>query len=72
MIKNLKQIFLAIMFAAVVSVSASAQKDGEKKPPPKPPPPVIIVTPKEKPKEDKPKEDKKPQAMIFNEEYEVT
>lgn len=52
-----------------VSMTATAQKDGDKKPPPKPDrPPVVVVEPK-KPKEDKPKNDdkvKKPQAIIFD------
>ena len=65
--KHLKQFTLAIAFVAALTVSASAQKDGDKKPPPKEKPPVIV--PKEKPKEDRPKEDKKPQMMIVYQKY---
>ena len=71
--KNFKQLLFAAAFVAAVSVSASAQKEGDKKtPPPKEgKPPVIVVVPKEKPKEDKPKSDKKPQAIIFNGKVEL-
>jgi len=69
--KNLKQFLLAIAFTAAVSVSVSAQRDGDKKPPPKETPPVIVPKTKPNPKEDKPKDGKKPQAMIFNEQYEL-
>jgi len=70
--KNFKQLLFAAAFVAAVSISASAQKEGDKKPPPKEgKPPVIVVVPKEKPKEDKPKSDKKPQAIIFNGKVEL-
>ncbi len=65
MMKNFKQLLLVIMLVAGISISASAQKEGDKKPPPKEKTPVVPVTPKEKPKEEKPKGDKKPQAMIL-------
>ena len=64
MMRNLKQIFFVAMLVIGFSMTASAQKEGDKKPPPKQPP-VIVVEPK-KPKEDKPKDGKKPQTLIFN------
>ena len=70
--KTLKQLLFAIAIVISVSMTASAQKDGDKKPPPKPSPPIIVVEPK-KPKEDKPKNDdkrKKPEAFILNFRYE--
>ena len=68
MMKNFKQLLFAAAFVVAVSISASAQKDGEKKTPKKDGnPPVIVVVPKgDKPKGDKPKGDKKPQAINFN------
>ena len=65
MMKKLKQLLLVTALVAGISVSASAQKEGDKKPPPKEPPPNIPVKPDKKPKEDKPKGDKKPEAMIL-------
>ena len=71
MMNNLKQLLFAVALIVGVSISASAQKEGDKKPPPKPPPPII--EPKDKnPKDDKPKDDnKKPTAMIFNSKYDL-
>ncbi len=67
--KTLKQILFAAAVMICFSMSASAQKEGDKNNPPKKPkdPPVIVVKPKDdKPKDDKPKDDKKkPQAIIF-------
>jgi len=70
--KTLKQILFAVAVMICFSITASAQKEGDKKPPPKQDPPVIVVEPKdkkpkeEKPKEEKPKDDKKkPQAFII-------
>lgn len=69
---NLKQIFFVALLVIGVSITASAQKDGDKKPPPKgDKPPVIVVEPK-KPKDDKPKDGKKPQVVIFNSKYELS
>ncbi len=68
----LKQLLFTMTIIVGISITASAQKDGDKKPPPKPSPPVIVVEPK-KPKEDKPKNDdkrKKPEAFILNFRYE--
>ncbi len=67
MMKNLKQLLLVTALVAGISISASAQKEGDKKPPPKEPPPTIVVKPDKKPKEDKPKDDdkKKPQFMMY-------
>lgn len=65
--KHLKQSLLAIAFVVGISVTASAQKDGDKKPPPKPPPPIIV--PKDKPKDERPK---KPQATILAIREEIT
>lgn len=71
MMNNLKQLLFAVALIVGVSISASAQKEGDKKPPPKDKPPVIVVEPK-KPKDDKPKDDnKKPTAMIFNSKYDL-
>jgi hypothetical protein len=75
--KNLKQIIFVALLLVGVSVTASAQKEGDKKPPPKEKPPVIVVEPKKDPKEDKPKEDKpkdgkKPQLIIFKGKYELS
>lgn len=73
MMKTLKQILFAMTILIGVSITAAAQKDGDKKPPPKQGnPPVIVVVPKDKPKEEKPKDDKpkKPQAFMFNFRYE--
>ena len=70
MMKNLKQLLFAVALITGISISASAQKEGDKKPPPKEKPPIIVVEPK-KPKDDKPKEDRKrPQAftLYFKEE----
>ncbi len=72
MINTLKQLLFAFALVVVVSITASAQKEGDKKPPPKKDPPVIVVTPKNPPKEDKPKSDKKPEAMIFNIKYKLS
>ncbi len=64
--KTLKQLLFAVAMMICFSMTASAQKEGDKKPPPKKDPPVVIVKDKDKPKEDKPKDDKKkPQAFIF-------
>jgi len=71
--KTLKQLLFAVAVMICFSITASAQKEGDKKPPPKEKPPVIVVEPKtpkpkdDKPKDDKPKDDKKkpPQAFIF-------
>ncbi|MDQ3062863.1 MAG: hypothetical protein M3R14_08395 [Acidobacteriota bacterium] len=66
--KTLKQLLFAVAVMICFSMTASAQKEGDKKPPPKPKdPPVIVVEPKTpKPKDDKPKDDKKkPQAFIL-------
>ena len=65
--KTLKQILFAVAVMICFSITASAQKEGDKKPPPKQDPPVIVVEPKTpKPKDDKPKDDKKkPQAFII-------
>ena len=73
--KTLKQLLFAIAIIIGISMTTSAQKEGEKKPPPpKPSPPVIVVPPrKNPPKEDKPKNDdkrKKPEAFILNFRYE--
>ena len=65
MIKHLKHTLFAVALIAGFSMTATAQKEGDKNPPPKPKPPIIVVNPDKKPKEDKPKDDKKPQAMIF-------
>ncbi len=66
--KTLKQLLFAVAVMICFSITASAQKEGDKKPPPKPKdPPVIVVEPKDKkPKDEKPKDDKKtPPASIF-------
>ena len=64
--KTLKQLLFAVAMMICFSMTASAQKEGDKKPPPKKDPPVVIVKDKDKPKEDKPKDDKKkPQAFVF-------
>ena len=66
--KTLKQILFAAAVMICFSMTASAQKEGDKKqPPPKDKPPIIVVEPKTpKPKDEKPKEDKKkPQAFMF-------
>ncbi len=65
MMNNLKQLFFAAALVIGISITASAQKEGDKKPPPKEKPPIIVPNPDKKPKEDKPKGDKKPQAFIF-------
>lgn len=62
---NSKQLLFAVALVIGISITASAQKDGDKKPPPKEKPPIIVVNPDKKPKEDKPKGDKKPEAFIF-------
>lgn len=64
--KTLKQLLFAVAVVIGLTMSASAQKDGDKKTPPKEgKPPIVVVEPK-KPKDDKPKDDrKKPQAEIF-------
>jgi len=66
--KTLKQILFAAAVMICFSITASAQKDGDKKTPPKDgKPPVIVVEPKDKkPKDEKPKDDKKkPQMFIL-------
>jgi len=65
--KTLEQLLFAVAIMICFSMTASAQKEGDKKPPPKDKPPVIVVEPKTpKPKDDKPKDDKKkPQVSIF-------
>ncbi len=66
--KTLKHLIFALAVMICFSMTASAQKEGDKKPPPKEgKPPVIVVEPKDKkPKDEKPKDDKKkPQAFIF-------
>ena len=68
MMKNLKQLLLAVAFIIGISISASAQEKGEKKPPKKDPPPVIVVKPQPK---ETPKGEKKPQAAIFNSRFET-
>ena len=61
--KTLKQLLFAVAVMICFSMTASAQKDGDK-PPPKAPPPIIIVQPKPTP--DKPKDDKKkPETIRF-------
>ncbi len=72
MMKKLKQLLLVTALVAGISVSASAQKEGDKKPPPKEPPPTIPVKPDKKPKEDKPKDDKKPQFMMYKSKYTIS
>jgi len=73
MMKNLKQLLLIIALVAGISISASAQKDGDKKPPPKEAPPTIPVKPEKKPKEEKPKDnDKKPQFMMYKSKYTIS
>ena len=64
--KTLRQLLFVIAIVIGISMTASAQKDGDKKPPPKEgKPPVIVVKPKpdEKPKTDDKR--KKPEAFIF-------
>ena len=64
--KTLKQLLFAVAVMICFSMTASAQKEGDKKTPPKKDPPIVIVKDKDKPKEDKPKDDKKkPQAFIL-------
>ncbi len=65
--KTLKHLLFALAVMICFSMTASAQKEGDKKPPPKKDPPVVVVKPKDdKPKDDKPKDDKKkPLALIF-------
>ncbi len=67
--KTLKQLLFAVLIVVGFSMTALAQKDGDKKPPPKPGnPPVIVVEPK-KPREEKPKNEdkpKKPEAFMFS------
>jgi len=77
MMKNLKRLLFITALVAGISISAFAQKEGDKKPPPKEKPPTIEIEPKkkpkeEKPKEEKPKDDKKPQAMVFKGKYELS
>ena len=73
MMKNLKQLLLVTALVAGISMSASAQKEGDQKPPPKKePPPTIPVKPDKKPKEDKPKDDKKPQLMMYKSKYTIS
>ncbi len=74
MMKNLKQLFLAVAFVVAVSMTASAQKEGDKQTPPKEgKPPVIVVAPEKKPKDDKPKgDDKKPQFMMYKSKYTIS
>jgi hypothetical protein len=63
MMKTMKQILFAAVVCIGFSMTAMAQKDGDKKPPKKPDPPVIVAPDKDKPKDtDKPK---KPQEVIF-------
>ncbi len=66
----LKQLLFTMTIIVGISITASAQKDGDKKPPPKPSPPVIVVPPtKNPPKEDKPKSDdkrKRPEIFRFS------
>ncbi|MGI8788206.1 MAG: hypothetical protein ACR2HG_10645 [Pyrinomonadaceae bacterium] len=63
--RTLKQLLFAVAVMICFSMTASAQKDGDKKPPPKKDPPIIVVEPK-KPKDDKPKDDKKkPEAFVL-------
>ncbi|MGI8467971.1 MAG: hypothetical protein ACR2N3_05915 [Pyrinomonadaceae bacterium] len=54
MIRILKQLLFITIIGICTSLSAFAQRDGDKKPPPKDPPPVVVVKPKEP---DKPKND---------------
>lgn len=65
----LKQLLFAAAVMICFSMTASAQKEGDKNnPPPKDKPPVVIVKDKDKPKDDKdkPKDDrKKPQAVLL-------
>lgn len=65
--KTLKHILFAAIVTICFSMTASAQKEGDKNnPPPKKDPPIVVVKDKDKPKDDKPKDDKKkPQAVIF-------
>lgn len=73
MMKKLKQLLLVTALVAGISVSASAQKEGDQKPPKKEPPPTIPVKPEKKPpKEDKPKDDKKPQLMMYKSKYTIS
>ena len=63
---TLKQLLFAAVVMICFSMTALAQKEGDKNPPPKDKPPVIVIKDKDKPKDDKPKEDKKkPQAIIL-------
>jgi outer membrane biosynthesis protein TonB len=67
--KTLKQFLFAITMVIGISMTASAQKDGDKKTPPKEgKPPVIVVEPKKTKPEEKPKPEerrKKPEMFIF-------
>jgi len=72
MIKTLKHSLFAVALVVGFSMTATAQKEGDKKTPPKEKPPVIVVNPEKKPKEDKPKDDKKPGAMIFGNREETS
>ena len=56
MMKVLRQILLLTAITVAFSLTAMAQKQGDKKPPPKQDPPKIRVEDK---KNDKPKEDKR-------------
>ncbi len=67
--RTLKHILFTAAVMICFSMTAAAQKDGDKNnPPPKKDPPVVVVKDKDKdkPKNDKPKDDKKkPQAFVF-------
>lgn len=71
--KTLKNILFAAAVMICFSMTASAQKEGDKNnPPPKDKnPPVIVIKPKDPPK-DPPKDDKKkPQAVIIYNRNEI-
>jgi hypothetical protein len=76
--KVLKQILFALAVMICVSVTASAQKDGDdKKTPKKEKPPVIVVPDNKKPKEnDRPKDRdndrKKPESAYFKSSEDTT
>lgn len=76
MMKFIKQLLFMTFVIAVFSMTAMAQKDGDKKPPKKPDPPVIVAPDKDKPKDNDRNNDnrnnnnppKKPQEASFESE----